>query len=442
MDLWTCVLIAACALFSFILCYLSPARLRVPLAVFLSIYLLTTAIGGVIISATEGQVLIERSYSIDLSILDDVGSELYWSLLLMPLVIVPLTAYLFRNRFGRAAEHAARLDSAFAPCSPLMFMGVVLVFSAYCAADLVFKGYGGSLLAWSMGDYISMIQVRSDMATSLTSVFFGIVYSALPAFSQYALYQAVKTRSTSWRLALAFTIAATILLCMTLVQKSIVLVYLLFLGAGLVHLKVLRPRSLLAFLAVLLILLTGLQLLFLEEWDVFRSVNLVVFRLASSFPFYVNAYPRLLPHGGIDFGLHLIGVGDRIRDNVDIFDRMYPGVTWAEGAAAAAAHVKAYAQAGLWYSVVTLILVGMITAWIARLRPLLRGPIGHTLYLQALVFLYYCTQTSLRESIVSCYGFFWTTIALVSIILVSPKASVHEAVGRAQPGAAESAIEY
>jgi hypothetical protein len=105
---------------------------------------------------------------------------------------------------------------------------------------------------------------------------------------------------------------------------------------------------------------------------------------------------------------------------------MYPQVTWAQGAAPAAAHVRAYSQAGMPFALVNLAIVGIVIKAAGGLRSRIHGPISFALYLQLLIFLYFVTQTSLREAIISCYGIFWAVIALLPLIFLQP-AGMHPA---------------
>jgi hypothetical protein len=390
---------------------------RLALAIYLGAYILTTVVGSTIISFTDGRPLIEMG--LDTQVLQDSNSITYWFLLFMPLLFASAATYFSRRLWGRATQYIGALDASGTGASPMVFSVVVLCLTFYCVCELAFNGLLSSIFAWGMADYVAMISVRSSMFGSLSRVFFGIVYSAMPALSQYALYETVRTKRLSWKLSLGLTICLTCILYMTVVQKSVLLLYLLFLGIGLALLKVVKPRTFCLWLGGMLFLLTFLQTLFSVDWGIESSMDLLVFRMASSFPYYVNIYPDMKPFVGIDFGLHLIGLDSQSRDNLDTFSFMYPSVTWTEGAAAAPAHVKAYAQAGLAYSVVTVLIIGVAVSFVARLWQNIRGPICFTFYLQSLVFLYYCTQTSLRESFVSCYGLIWTVFVLGMLISIS-----------------------
>ncbi len=111
---------------------------------------------------------------------------------------------------------------------------------------------------------------------------------------------------------------------MALMQKSPVLLYLVFVGIACVELKVVRWQALGGVAAGLIIVLTTLQSFMLDDWNYFRSFSLLTFRMAQSFPYYMSVYPELLEYAGVDLGLHLFGIGEVARDNLDVFNYMYP----------------------------------------------------------------------------------------------------------------------
>jgi hypothetical protein len=401
---------------------------RTALGIYLGAYILTTLIGATILSFNDGQRL--RELGLSTLPLHDFGSFRYWFLLYMPLLVVSTTAFLAKGFWTKSTASVARMVSSADGVSPTIVLLLVFTLVVYCFIDLAYHGLLSSILAWGMSDYVSMISVRSTLFSSLTRVYFGIVYSALPALSQYALYETVRTRSAAWKVAFGVTLFLTCILYFTVVQKGVLLLYLLFLGIGFAHLNSTKVRIIALWSVSIVLLLNFLQTLFSPEWSMGGSFDLLIYRMAVSFPYYVNVYPEMIPYTGVDLGLHLFGLAAQTRDNLDIFSIMSPDITWTEGSAAGPGHMKAYAQAGLIYSFITLVIVGFAVAFVARLRREIKGPASFTCYVQSLVFLYYCTQTSVREAILSCYGLVWT-IFVVGVLIVISK-SIGQRYGRLQ----------
>src|SRR5262249_46525153 len=153
------------------------------------------------------------------------------------------------------------------------------------------------------------------------------------------------------------------------------LIYLLFLGIGLSELKAIRWASVGLTLGLVLIVLTVLQSFFTANWTMADSAKLVVYRMAASYPYYLSLYPEVIPYCGIDCGLHLLGLAEPKTDALDVWSYMYPRDRWVQGMTPAAAHVRAYAEAGVPYSLAMMVAIGAIIHAISQLRGNARGPI-------------------------------------------------------------------
>ena len=93
---------------------------------------------------------------------------------------------------------------------------------------------------------------------------------------------------------------------------------------------------------------------------------------------------------------------------------MYPGITWAQGAAPGAAHLAAYAQAGIWFVIATLAFIGWYLSLVAQLKP--DTPVGYVLFVQGLVGAYYLTQIAVRGFLTTSYGLIWVLVALLLLL--------------------------
>ncbi len=398
--------------------YVDPA-VRLPYGVFCAFYIVTSGIGGAIAGVTNGTILETLGWGLDVSILQDINTFSYWLMLYGPLVIPGLTLVLFQD--FRVAEGSVEsclkgyrdgLDNS----TLLMVFGL---FAGYCVGKLALQGQLGSIFMWFTlkSDFLSMMILRENLMQNLGSIFFGLTYITLPMLSFCALYRVIETRKISWCVTFCLLAGTNTLLCMALMQKSPVLLYMVFVGIACVELKVVRWQALGGVAAGLIIVLTTLQSFMLDDWNYFRSFSLLTFRMAQSFPYYMSVYPELLDYAGVDLGLHLFGIGEVARDNLDVFNYMYPGITWVQGAAPGPAHLRAYAQGGILFALVTLVLVGFVFKVIAALKHCISGPASFALYISSLFFLYYLTQTSFRESVLSCYGIFWGVVGMIPLVL-------------------------
>jgi hypothetical protein len=402
---------------------------RMPLLVYCGTYGFTTLIGATIIGLRGPAFLDTLNYSLDSTILPDLDGIKYWGLLYAPLILPPLCLALTRSQPARLPSTGARstpaeIKRSAAASDRLGVVPFLLGFgllTGYCMFRLAAAGYGNNLSAWSSlkGDYISLILLRTSMATSLGSVFFGLVYIAIPCLSQCAMYQYLRSGRSVWKFVFLLTVAVTGVLCVWIMMKGLLLIYLLFLGIGLIELKVVKPRVFILIVAGVLGVLTVLQGFFSDNWSFSDSASLAVFRMASSYPYYVSLFPDVIPYGGLDLGLHLLGLAKPNTDAIDVWAYMYPSIHWVQGATPAAAHMRAYAEGGVVYSLVMLVGIGFLLRAVTTFRQRVEGPFAYALYMQALVFLYYLTQTSIREAVISCYGFFWAVVAIGLVQMLS-----------------------
>ncbi len=402
----------------------ADVSVRLPLVFYCGFYFVTTLIGATLIGLSNGKCLEPLAWGLDFKVLRDVNNIRYWWLLFMPMIVPPAVIILFAR--SRVIESLVKSTAGKLNATPsqLGFLAVYCTWAGYCLTKLYVTGQIGTIFKWHslQSDYVSMIIQRTEMAAMLGSVFFGLVYITLPMLSFYALYCCVREPGLVWKVIFCFSALTTAVISLSLMQKGPVLLFLVFIGIGLVELKVIHPRSLGIVGAALVVLLTTLQRFMAETWSYEQTFNLIVFRMAHSYPYYVSIYPDILPYFGIDFGLHLIGMGEIASDNNVVFDYMYPSVTWVQGAAPGPAHVRAYGQGGLLFSLVTLALIGLGIKMAGVLRRYIAGPLSFALYMASLVSLYFLTQTSAREALLSCYGICWAMPGIAPLWLLSSPA--------------------
>ena len=414
------ILISALSLF--VTLKWGSARLRFPLAVYTVIYLVTTVIGATWVAMQQDYTLWAiLGGGLDTTYLRSLGDAKYWFLLYSPFVIPPLVMLFLDRRAGHKGFPALEpmLRARVHPLAhALLFLGL----SGYCLFALFAQGLVnlGAVLS-AQGDYGTLMGLRTHIFVTAGRAFFGLVYIGLPALAHVALFKTLRGGGLRWLLLLIFDVLAISVLVLLTIQKGILIIFLLALAIGFSLLQRRRLWPLLLGAASGLGVLTLLQSYFSAgAWGLIQSVSLVLFRMASGFPYYVTLYPSVLPYSGIDLGLDLIGIGSKNTESFDVARYMDPTVSWGQGEAAAAAHVVAYCQGGIPFAIVTLILCGVFLHWVSRLEAYLDSPLGYALYVQGLVFAYYLTQTTLRGAFTTGYGIMWA-VGCLALLLLSSK---------------------
>ena len=411
---------AACALLCAILIVRRAAvPLRTPLVVFLAFYVLTTALGATVIAVPVIRDLWAATYpTMDSKWITPGDSWGYWLMVWAPLPICGAAALWFYPRVRRLVTTAERLLAARVELLAASLVGVVLC--AYCFINLGVRGYLGVSLLNSelIGMYRENIGLRTELFEELGTVHFAAIYMGIPAVAIVALCNAVRTRQLRWwslflllSLALVFLYAATL-------TKSNIIIYGIEVVVAAQILGILRKRGLIVAVLVGVGVLTALSGLLAGS----ASLNLAVtgynilFREASDVPFYLAVFPEQLPFVGIDVGLAALGIGPAVPSNQMVANFMFPHETWVQGAAPAAAHVMAYAQAGYPMALITMVLMGLWIAIAGQMRRWVGNPIRFSAFIGASTTCYYLSQGDLVGAFNVSYGFKWWVAALLLLI--------------------------
>jgi len=390
--------------------------LRLPLGIYCGAYLLTTVIGATIIALPGGTELwIEYNGDADTTVLHAFTNARYWFLLYSPFLIPPFVA-MTAERI-RLVPSTRTVNRRPPEITFLAFAIVFALLAGYCFLTLSINGYLGDAAGIFRlgGDYVSVIQLRTEIFSNLGRTFFGLLYVGLPVLSHVAFYQALKLRTHKWRFAFVFSVFTICILVLLTAQKGPLILYFLSLTIGYSIIRRTRIWAITAAALTCLAMLNAFQIFVLGDWSVLQSAFLVIFRMANAFPFYCSLYPEVLHFTGIDVGLDLVGVVPRPTENEIVFNYMYPDVDWVQGAAPAPAHLAAYVQGGLPFAVATLMLIGIAVAVVARAGRRLESSLSYGAYIGGLFFLYYLTQITLRGALITNYGLAWAAVVLVAL---------------------------
>jgi heme/copper-type cytochrome/quinol oxidase subunit 4 len=159
----------------------------------------------------------------------------------------------------------------------------------------------------------------------------------------------------------------------------------------------------------------------------------LLLRMPSAYLYYLECFPGTVPFFGSDWLGSLTGHGVDPATPFVIARYMYPDAI-AGAAMAAPAHVQAYAEGGVLNALFAVGAVAVIVALAGKLyRRSREGAVMHAAYIQALVALYYLTQTSFRGAIWHSYGYVWSAGALAALAVVSWRPSPSMATLRVKP---------
>lgn len=247
--------------------------------------------------------------------------------------------------------------------------------------------------------------------------YYEILYVCLPFMSWISVYFAVAVRKKRWIFLLFIQMVSVLMFCLLSLQKAPLLTYGLGLTYALFSAGVLNFRRLLAGAGIGLFALTSMQSQYVLNWSFMDSLHHVVFRIASSFPYYIDLYGNHAEYLELYLGLGLFGIGVTLSDTISVFEYMYPDVVWVVGHAAAAAHVRAYSHGGMPAATLAIIWVAVIIIFAKSFRIRHASALGFAMFIQLGITSYYLTQTSLRGALIESYGLRWVVIPIVLCVI-------------------------
>jgi hypothetical protein len=403
------------------------AGVRLPWLIFVASYFLTTVIGAIIIGMPDGLEFLQLfNPTLDVGFVQTAVNDKYWFLLFLP-ISLPTFLLLLTTRLVLPWEKTIGSSLQRESQNTIYFISsVILTFliTMYSLLLLSVNGYIGNIFSVFSGelDFKSTILLRQQMMDTLAGrgfYYYEIAYVSLPALSWVALYKLFQQNSRNWIFLYCFQFLVIVFLLLSSVQKAPLLIYLIGVMIGLAYLGKLKVYRLAMFCVLGLVLLTFMQSYYEDDWTVLMSVFHSIFRLSSSFVYYVAVYPQHEAYQAVNYGLGLLGFGVTMRDNLVVFDYMYPGVFWTQGAAAGASHIRAYTQGGVIWVCLVVVITWLFIRLLGRMSKSLSGPVGFAVLVQSGVTLYYLTQTSLRGALLESYGLIWGIIPLFALVLLS-----------------------
>lgn len=396
-------------------------RARTAYAVYVISYFTTSALGATILALPGGvELLAEVNPTANLYVISGSDELTLWLLVYSPFVVPGLVVILGEQW---CASSSSRPPSAWliwfsSPVDLLSFWIVTGLTIGYCSL-VFFKAGRLNVLSEILNmsnDYGALIELRVIVFSELGQILFGLVYVGLPSLCFVALYRAVLTKSNSWLVTCVGISCVTLMFQLMTVQKSIAVVFLLSLTLAIYKLGVIRSWYIPFGAGLSLVMLTWLQELAVADWSIVDSLTLIAYRMAVGTVAYVKIFPSMVDYLGIDLMLDVLGFGQSSDAGLIVFDYLYPSVIGVQGYAPAPAHIAAYAEGGVLYSLFALVLIG----WFIRFSGNLSfynnfpryGALMYAIYMQSIVIIYYLSQTSWRNVLISSYGIIWMFVVL------------------------------
>jgi hypothetical protein len=274
-------------------------------------------------------------------------------------------------------------------------------------ADL--GGLGGALQKLG-GTYGAVLLIRVDMLEGLPSFFFWAVYSGVPTLCFLSVHLVHKQRSKLAVGTMLFLVCGICLLDLLTFLKGPIFVLLLSLVIVLVELRVISAKVALAFPAMLF----GVLTLWLASnsyrtdgsYSSLDALLHTLMRMAHAYPYYHTMYPQLM------------SLKNEVPLN-DLGPLMYASKTLVTPFITGSSHMLGWSTGGWSGAVLSQFLVAALIVFVATLRRYRDDPLFFAVYIEGLVSMYFCSQTSVIECIAGGQGLVWGIVAVGSVVVLA-----------------------
>ena len=384
---------------------------RIPFLFYYLGYLVTTAIGALIIYATRTEAILQVFIfsGMDIGALPARLPDAYLHLLFLPFIVVSTTLLCLRAIFsekpqGRLAAPQAAQDH---PGVILALLAMCICYGLFCVIRVGMFPIG----MFTAGTQ-NIILLRYSMNSALGGTYLSITAVVLPTLAVAFLVLFLRDRKRTYLYALLVAVFADFYFLSATFSKGGFISLLFYLIGGWAAVARLRPRIIAgaAFAAFGLFSFmtfqssgSGTPMLLVA----LLAVRDIIFRLAVAFPFFVLLFPGVLPPPGPDVGLMFFNIGPSYPLITTVNDYMYPAVGIAQGSVTAPSHVMSYAEAGWGWATATLILTAATIFWTGRAAHNIKSSMGVAVFVATCVSLYFTTQGGFFSTFQVYYGCLW-----------------------------------
>lgn len=420
--------------------WLVPAfvKVRLPAAIFVLAYGGTIVIGAAFLLDPAGRAqLLEHHPDFARAPAAKAGGALYWLLLLMPLLVVPLSALAgagvgtlvrgtFRNPLGS-------LDIA----TPFLF-GLLAILAGFCFYML---WRADALVPSTWIDPTHCFDDRMNRRFALMSLlgnpYYAFGYASIPLISVLLLAKHVLIGARAALIGFVVSAAIVVWLYLAMIMKAPFVIY-----AGMIALTlVLCGAPLIQSMALTAIAAAGAFALLSvaqycppqhERWTTefkpvprdFLGFSLhtargILFRMAQAYPYYIEIFSKPEERCGIEVPPLPLVPRQSCFPPTKVASEMYAGAAKEgkpPGYAPAPVHVSGLAEAGPAYAVAAAVLSGLVIGALSALAYGNATPLGVAVTVVASTYAYYATQVSFTGTLTDGYGLIWLLFPLAVLM--------------------------
>lgn len=438
-------------------------RAWLPFAILIFSYTATTAAGALSFLFPDGLAALKSLVGDALQpVKGSIGTPTYLALLLLPYVLTTAGAaggiFATRALLRRVALPAVLRNP---PSRTSVVIAITMVAIAYCAWTLA---HADVLPLSERGDYQRAILFRVRLFSDLGFFFFALLFGAIPVLTALLLVQYWAEGHKAALVAfLAAIVSFHVLLVYTEVKSHVLVLYLMLLVAAILCRRGLGSLLLICLVAALCFaLVEGLQhgrfrfltsphisaqterqqlpnetqrlpdprerasqdastLVRLGRLGLFHARNLML-RMSSAMPFYVSIFSNPEERCGLQAHTvrRVLGLPPaRCVVTDKVHNAMWPSMHWVQGQVPAAAHITAYAEIGMVWALIAMVLSGLAVGILGAVIEAGEGPIFVGFGIASSAFAYYLTQLPFIAPFTYHHGLIFFTAPVLLIAVVS-----------------------
>jgi uncharacterized membrane protein YuzA (DUF378 family) len=467
----------AVSTFSMVLCWFYLKPVRIPLLTYLIAYSVTTVIGAAALLDDAGL----REFKIHQPMFrpEDyplIGSMTYWLLLLAPFFLVPVGAAVgLRAADVKLLDRSAAVVASKEPSLVPIVYSIAGVCAVYCLWKLISSGayFPDLYFDRSLPCNVRLVR-RTELFTVLRYLYYAFAYAVIPIGATVALLSWKDSGRHFHAATFALLFAAVLYFNVVLYMKANLVVAFLTLVFGCIVAKASFRFFVVLGVATVacLLLMQGLIGCYRDpSQDAWRSrmptvlasaepaslrehvkwsgdvgtsavvaiagsqatqlqtssgqgivdaavvfVRSAVFRMAASMPYYVQIFSNPGERCGLESNSLPFLPREACYPATKVGTHVNPGEIQAFQSAPA--HVNAYAELGLEYAFIVLLLGGSIMGFCWGISRKVQSPLFWSAGAAVCVFSYYLTQAGLVGALTHSYGFVWYLFPILVAVAI------------------------
>jgi hypothetical protein len=420
--------------------------IRWPVAAFLGAWTATTGLSAAYVLLPGGIEALKRFLAwLSPEIGPVAGSLDYAALLLLPYVIVPLAALAGQSATTFVMSPAIRTLRQI-DVSRNALLAVMALAVGYCLFKLHQTGHLVPHTLFSSDNYEDKIRARVEMMAELRFTFYAVFYAVIPMLAVLFLARFLDGHRSVDLAGFVFGYVFFVYLTAATYLKAPVLYLLILLAVAVLVARMTLIRRIAYFAGLALLAwatFVSLQVLMggvmeqpkavaaaqplppkpkavqpapktvpskevpiVDQYQAaaWRTAEAMVFRMGSSFPYYVAAFDDPKERCGIETNKIPLLPAPRCMIPTKIHAMMYPKVHFVTGFALAAAHVSAFGEVGLWYAVVVMVFSGLSLGVIGSIAQHTQGTVSTGLQAAGVIYAYFLTQVPFIGALTYAHG--------------------------------------